>query len=293
MRAWRLRRVEALTHARDQAAQSWRDAGHCAGVGRLAPQAGYLGFCAGHWCGLIEARQWLHQTLPSLRGWLTHECSVSHIAELFQAVAQPLPPLAVLPGHELTGIELVNAAALPTHDLPWLDTARGRVWVTRLPRAPVAHGRARSLAWLRDLPLRLELLLGISRLGHGRLARLENGDVLRIEQRLDHCRVGQHGLGIFTFTKEGLRMQITTAEEGIPHEAELAALPIRLEFLLASHDLDLGTLAQIVAGQLIPLASDAAQQVEVRANGKLLARGELVQLDEQLAVEVHEVYPAP
>jgi type III secretion protein Q len=65
---------------------------------------------------------------------------------------------------------------------------------------------------------------------------------------------------------------------------------VRLEFILATHDIDLATLSQIVDGQLIPLGDDAARHIEVRANGKRVARGELVQLDEQLGVELIEVY---
>jgi type III secretion protein Q len=38
------------------------------------------------------------------------------------------------------------------------------------------------------------------------------------------------------------------------------------------------------------LGDDAARHIEVRANGKRVARGELVQLDEQLGVELIEVY---
>lgn len=73
-------------------------------------------------------------------------------------------------------------------------------------------------------------------------------------------------------------------------EIDLGSLPVRLEFLLATHDLDLAALSQIIAGQLIPLADDAARRIEVRANGKPVALGELVQLDGQLGVELLKVY---
>ena len=68
--------------------------------------------------------------------------------------------------------------------------------------------------------------------------------------------------------------------------------PVRLEFLLPSHETDLATLSRIIDGQLIPLTEDAARHIEVRANGKPVARGELVQLDGQLAVELLQVYRA-
>ncbi|MHC8354904.1 FliM/FliN family flagellar motor switch protein [Pseudomonas sp. LB3P81] len=103
-------------------------------------------------------------------------------------------------------------------------------------------------------------------------------------------------IGVFTFTEEGLHMQSTVADSNqqagtdADTQVELDALPVRLEFLLATHDIDLGTLSRIIDGQLIPLAADAARHIEVRANGKRVARGELVQLDEQLGVELLEVY---
>lgn len=297
MSALTLRRVEAVAHARAQVVQRWRHAGHHAGLGRPTRQPGYLGFCAsgraGEWRGLINAVDWLHHAWPSLRGWLPHECPASSIACLFQAVPQPLLlPEAALPYRELRDIELIAPSALPSEDLPWLDTARGRVWVTQVPTVrAVTPGAA---PWLRDLPLRLELLLGSSQLSHGNRARLGPGDVLRITQRTDHCRLASRCIGVFTFTQGGLHMQSTHDEAPIATPVELASLPVRLEFLLASHEIDLGTLSQIIEGQLIPLPSDAARQIEVRANGKPVARGELVQLDGQLGVEVLELYrPEP
>jgi type III secretion protein Q len=80
------------------------------------------------------------------------------------------------------------------------------------------------------------------------------------------------------------------AETEQPVSADLNHLPVRLEFVLATHDITLGELAAFVTGQAIPLATDAAHRIEVRANGKMVARGELVQLDEQLGVELLEVF---
>lgn len=287
-----LRRVEAVTHARAQWVQRWRHAGHPAGLGRPTGQPGYLGFCAvgsgGEWRGLINAFDWLHHAWPSLREWLPRECPASSIACLFRAVPQPLLlPEAVLPYRELLDVELIDVPALPSEDLPWLDTALGRIWVTQLPTVRAINPL--EAPWLQDLPLRLELLLGCCQLSHGSRARLGPGDVLRITHRTDHCRLANRCIGIFTFTQGGLHMQSTLDDERLATPVELASVPVRLEFLLASQDIALGTLAQIMEGHLIPLPSDAERQIEVRANGMPVARGELVQLDGQLGVEVLEL----
>ncbi|WP_322784187.1 hypothetical protein [Pseudomonas sp. PCH199] len=80
------------------------------------------------------ARDWLYHSLPPLQSLLTVECSLASIAGLFQAVPRPLLlEVGALRYRELSDIECIALAQLPTHDLPWLDTPGGRVWLTQLP----------------------------------------------------------------------------------------------------------------------------------------------------------------
>ena len=304
MSALKLRRVDAQAHARAQAVQRWRCAGVSAGLGRPPRQSGYLRFCAlgdgGGWQGLIVARDWLHHSIPQLRSLLAVECPLASIAGLFRAVPQPLS-MAVeeLRYRALVDVGLVDQAQLPSHDLPWLDTPGGRVWLTQLPATRTASEPLGPGSWLSDLPLRLELVLGVSHLSHGSRIRLGEGDLLRITRWTQHGRLADRYLGVFTFTEEGLHMQSTVADANQQHTPEPGAdvdpgsLPVRLEFVLCTHEIDLATLSHIIDGQLIPLADDAARHIEIRANGKRVARGELVQLDEQLGVELLEVYRSP
>mgnify|MGYP003945534783 CR=1 FL=1 len=301
MSALRLRRIDSVAHARAQAIQRWRRTGRDAGSGKVPVRSGYLGFCAAadgaDWRGLILARDWLDHTLPTLQSLLVLECPLPSIVELFQAVPRPLLlEVEELRYRTLADIECVAPARLPAHDLPWLDTPRGRVWLTQLPSRTAVRGPLGADSWLRDLPVRLALMLGVSHLSLASRMRLGEGDVLRITQRAQRCFLADRCLGVFTFSEEGLHMQPTVADthpENAPEpdvDVDLGALPVRLEFLLATHDTDLATLSQIIAGQLIPLADDAARHIEVRANGKPIALGELVQLDDQLGVELLKVY---
>lgn len=297
MSALKLRRINASAHAAAQAIRRWRNADVDAGSGYPPGQSGYLCFRAsgegGEWRGLIDARDWLHQSLPGLRSLLSVECSLMNIAELFRAVPQPLLlEVDDLHYRQISDVDGVLPGQLPPQELPWLDTPRGRLWLTRLPPARAASRPLDADSWLSDLPLRLELMLGASHLRHG--IRLKAGDVLRIIQRSQRCCLGHQCLGAFTITEQGVHMLSTATDaQGTTDpdpDFDLGALPVRLEFLLATREIDLATLSQIIAGQLIPLSDDAARHIEVRANGKPVARGELVQLQEQLAVELLEVY---
>ncbi|MGO4312015.1 FliM/FliN family flagellar motor switch protein [Pseudomonas sp. KB_15] len=297
MSALKLRRINARAHAAAQAIRRWRNADVDAGSGHPPGQSGYLCFRAsgegGEWRGLIDARDWLHRSLPGLRSLLSVECSLMNIAELFRAVPQPLLlEVDDLHYRQISDVDGVLPGQLPPQELPWLDTLRGRLWLTRLPPARTASRPLDADSWLSDLPLRLELMLGSSHLRHG--IRLKAGDVLRIIQRSQRCYLGHQCLGAFTFTEQGIHMLSTATDAQSTADPDpdfdLGALPVRLEFLLAAREIDLATLSRIIAGQLIPLADDAARHIEVRANGKRVARGELVQLQEQLAVELLEVY---
>ncbi|SEE43752.1 FliM/FliN family flagellar motor switch protein [Pseudomonas kilonensis] len=303
MSALQLRRVDPLAHAQAQAIQRWRRAGRDAGLGKVPERSGYLRFCAqgdgGEWQGLIVAHDWLHRALPQLRSLLTSETSWTNVLGLFRAAPHPLLlEVDELHYRALSDIEGVAPVRLPTRDLPWLDTPRGRVWLLQLPPARFASERLDADSWLDELPLHLELILGVSHLSLASRRRLGEGDVLRVAQRTQRCCLANRCLGTFTFTQEGLHMQptVTDTDPEQPPESgaaiDLGALPVRLEFLLATHQTDLATLSRIIEGQLIPLAEDAARHIEVRANGKPVAQGELVQLDGQLGVELFKVYRA-
>ncbi|CAH0214579.1 FliM/FliN family flagellar motor switch protein [Pseudomonas brassicacearum] len=303
MSALQLRRVAPLAQAQTQAIQRWRRAGRDAGLGRVPECSGYLRFCArgdgGDWQGLIAAHDWLHRAFAQLQSWLTVQASSTNVIELFRAAPRPLLlEVDELHYRTLSEIEYVAPARLPVQDLPWLQTPRGRVWLLQLPPVSVASERLGVDSWLGGLPLRLELLLGVSHLSLASRRRLVEGDVLRIVQPIQRCCLADRCLGTFTFTQEGLHMQPTVTDTHPDNSPEagtaidLGALAVRLEFLLAAHETDLATLSRIIEGQLIPLAEDAARRIEVRANGQPVAQGELVQLDGQLGVELLKVYRA-
>ncbi|PQZ90750.1 MULTISPECIES: FliM/FliN family flagellar motor switch protein [Pseudomonas] len=65
---------------------------------------------------------------------------------------------------------------------------------------------------------------------------------------------------------------------------------MHLEILLQEQLVSARQLAAFAPGKVLPLTPGAIHCVEVRINGQLLALGELVQLEDRLGVELHEVY---
>ena len=65
---------------------------------------------------------------------------------------------------------------------------------------------------------------------------------------------------------------------------------MHLEILLQEQRISRKRLAACAVGTVLPLTPGGIHCVEVRVNGHLMALGELVQLEDRLGVELHEVY---
>ncbi|WP_406705046.1 FliM/FliN family flagellar motor switch protein [Sodalis sp.] len=72
-------------------------------------------------------------------------------------------------------------------------------------------------------------------------------------------------------------------------EDPLANLPLTLEFILQRRYLSLGEIQQFSQGKVLELDPEGEKHIEIRANGHLLALGELVQLEGRLGVELMEL----
>ena len=68
---------------------------------------------------------------------------------------------------------------------------------------------------------------------------------------------------------------------------------MHLDILLQEQLVSTRRLAAFAPGKVLPLAPEAIHCVEVRVDGRLLALGELVQLEDRLGVELLEVYQVP
>lgn len=290
-----LRRVDPLAYAHRRAVERWRRAGHQADLQVPPIGCDYLAFCAegpgGGWQALVEARAWFTGLLPRLPALLKAPCAIERIGELFQALARPLETgLEELDYERLTAVVVSSPA--PDHPLPRLVTAQGSLWLLRLPELPRQSRPLSYCPWLRELPHCLRVTLGYSDLLPAVLPTLASGDVLRISRLTRQWQLADQPVGEFTFIEQGLHMTLSPPVPDTPPAEACSALgdlPVHLEFVLHEQRISLAELAVLVEGQVLALESSVLGHVEVRANGRRLARGELVQLGDSLGVELQQI----
>jgi type III secretion protein Q len=290
----------------------------------------HAGDVGGGWNGLIQCDEWLTAVAPGLAALAIPDGCAELALQLFAATPQPLTAMAVFPYDTITATGLVSGWDLQKSSLAALITPAATLWLRALPAAPAngQENTQAITAWTHGIPATLQFLLGASRLSSGCLSRVGPGDVLLVTDHALRMRCNDQVLGWYSITDKGITvddllkqpyediaeasLQAEPEEAGIGSgignsanasanagnaaqttqtaRAGVARIPVRLEFVLQQNRMTVGQLGQLHRGQVVALDTDAEKSILVLANGALLGRGELVQLEDRLGVEMIELY---
>ena len=79
-----------------------------------------------------------------------------------------------------------------------------------------------------------------------------------------------------------MSLQKNPAESGFDADS----LPVKLQFIAGETEVPFGELSRIVDGYVFDLRQAAQGHVEIRANGKTIGNGELVEVDGRVGVRI-------
>lgn len=245
--------------------------------------------------GLLEISSWATSALPELDGidWFSMEDQVlqSLIAEhpLHLALSHQHAPLAQTKTLGLV-VDVNNLS-----DLPCLDASPGAIMVEQF--TPQVAADVSEIASLNNIQIPLVFSIGHSILTLSAMDTIEVGDVLLIEHV--QGRVTSNGVTLFLseLNQKAIMILDRTEDGDEPHAtsgedtAGLNSLPIELSVVLMEKTVPLNQFKAITPGEIIELPAEAMLNVEVRANQRCFARGELVQLaNGQLGVEIRTLW---
>ncbi|KVN98518.1 hypothetical protein WJ69_34240 [Burkholderia ubonensis] len=164
------------------------------------------------------------------------------------------------------------------------------------------------------LPLSIDFRLGTSTASFRLLKTIETGDVLLIQRSDPVAMIGGKPLCRFNYEGEKIMLEYqldefddsalqteenddaTQGDEPRTDELrddepfKIDELPVLVEFLLHKETMCFSDLRQLYPGSVLSASAEAASKIKIRANGRLVATGQLVQVGEQLAVQVQSVH---
>lgn len=193
-------------------------------------------------------------------------------------------------------------------DPRWAAHLRDRLPRTRV-RVTVVAGRAEvtlgaALAWRPGGLVRLEspagsgviLVAGGAEVGRGRLTR--RGDRYAVVPHPIPDLKGNSMTADTSATDDGIRTVEAPAEPGgdQPPPAGLSALhqvKLRLSAVVGGADMTVEDLLQLGRGAVVELDRRVGEAIEVTVNDRIIAKGELVLIEDRLAVCLSEIVGAP
>lgn len=256
---------------------------------------------------LVDLRGWCEIMLPDVSG-LTLEYLQPERMRDFLHYSRPESVLRLPNGMNvpLTQHTPFQEGDLLPDMLPEVDTTLGQGWLMEFPQHRLEL-RAVDVGYSPvHLTFRLELCLGFSWLSSGRLALFRTGDVLLINALTEQILCSGMPLGKFSHDKEvfmtdsiynfedealtdyfGSEIQTNNDNEPV---SGINRVPVRLDFIIHQQTLTLEELRALTPGSVLGTGSAGENSILIRANGALIARGELVWVNEQLSVEIQTLY---
>lgn len=140
--------------------------------------------------------------------------------------------------------------------------------------------------WRFDVPI----LVGRCALSRTAAAGLAVRDVITIEPRLELV-IGTGGIGL-TAAPGAVEARVAT-EYGAHDMALLDDASLEVTVQLGTTRLSLRQLGELAIGQILPLGRPLAGPYEVRAAGRLVGQGELVDIDGELGVRMVSIAETP
>ena len=153
------------------------------------------------------------------------------------------------------------------------------------PREIFARARVRLGAWTDTTHVELVVAVARCALARAAIAGLAVGDVVTVER-------AQAPELVFADGVVGLRaipgaVVATVATEYLPRDMSLPDdAHLELTVALGTTRLSVRKLAELAVGQVVPLGRPVSAPYELRAGGRVLGLGELVDVDGELAVRI-------
>lgn len=302
-----------------QAQAGWRARGVDVGLALLPKTETLVMVNAddGEWQALINPREWLAQAAPQLAAMAAAVCDIRQIMALFNSTPNPLTfDDGALTYRHLQAQETDASMQDGGIFLPRLVARECSVWLEKL--APRRLDKLKpSYHAFQNLPLAVKFTLGASVLPIRQAAALNIGDVVLISTLMRQIICQGRRIGHFC-QKEEMIMIDESYEENhdeihdeirddvyqdyslsdsdrqrssayAPLPGAINEAPLNVEFILQRRFMSVREVQALFSGQVLEMDPACEQKIELRSNGHLLARGELVQLEDRLGVEIMEL----
>lgn len=285
-----LRKVDTRVHNLTLAAQRWKEKGEDVTLGypSLKGKWAKISDIENTWTGWIFLHELIGLVSPELAGMALKEKTERFIFNFLTSVEWP-NSLNVseigLNGIVLT--EVIEDGPINNGAMLKLKTSTLSIWLQEFNYK--IDDEYNNISFFSDIEWPIKFHLGYTEVRFHTLRRIECGDVLFIKTLSKQIYCFNQNL----FNYEWSYNPIMKEEiEKLDNEADVeplydvSKLPVKVEFVMYHCILKLDEIQKLYKNKIYPFPIGAEDDVEIRINGSIIGRGQLLQIDERLGIEI-------
>jgi type III secretion protein Q len=261
------------------------------------------------WRGWIDLAEWLQHVAPDLASlaygvdplsMMKSPENQDNVMRMFEASDNPIRMPIFELSYKVLRISSQPEKCQDGRRILSIMTPQGRVWFRDYPNIDPPVGSEISLS-MRQISIAISFSLGGSVASYRLMKNLRRGDVVLIVSEkftiasankvIGHFSINVNGeISMHTMNPNEINDENNFSEYSEISVAEtLNAIPLRLDFILQRRLMTIAQLDSLYQGQVLQLDHQSEKNIEIAINGVCIAKGELVEFNGQLGVEVRDI----
>lgn len=293
----RLKTVDMREHNLTLAAKQWKDSGEVVSLGYPDLKGKWVKVSDSEkkWSGWIRLYELIALASPKLAGMALTEKTERLILNWLSLNERPFSiDLPEISFEKLVISEVIQDSTLNNKLMLQIRTREVSVWLDELNFQPETDHF--DISCFQKIGWPVQFMLGSTKIRFHLFNRIECGDILIIKNISTQVRCFNRDLfhyewsDEFTMTEQletetetETKVEIETDVESI---YDMSQLPVQLEFVIYRRVLKLNDIQELSKNKIYPLPQDIEHEIEIRVNGALIGRGELLQFDGRLGIEI-------
>ncbi|PNM27317.1 YscQ/HrcQ family type III secretion apparatus protein [Yersinia enterocolitica] len=253
------------------------------------------------WSGWIRLYELIALASPKLAGMALTEKTERLILNWLSLTERPFSiAIPEISFEKLVISEVIQNSTLNNKLMLQVRTREVSVWLDELNFQPETDHI--DFSCFQDIGWPVQFILGSTKIRFHLFKRIECGDILIIKNISTQVRCFNRNLFHYEWSDEFTMTEQPEQPEQLETETEteveievetdvepiydMNQLPVQLEFVIYRRILKLNDIQELSKNKIYPLPQDIEHEIEIRVNGVLIGRGELLQFDGRLGVEI-------
>lgn len=285
-----LRKIDTRVHNLTLAAQRWKEKGVVVTMGypNLKGKWAKISDIENAWTGWIFLHELIGLTSPELAGMALKENTERFILNWLSSVEwSNCLNISEIGLNGIILTEVIQDGPINNGVMLQLKTNALDIWLQEFNYC--VEDEHKDISFFSDIGWPIQFTLGYTEVRFHTLNCIECGDVLFINTINEQIYCFNHSLFPYQWSHDSImkeEIEEMESETDVEPLYDVSKLPVKVEFVIYHCILKLDEIQKLYKNKIYPFPKGVEDDVEIRVNSSIIGRGQLLQIDERIGIEI-------